>query len=242
MNYTESMWNGFRRIDFTFEDREAILVFPNEENKTSKWMLKTEYFGAFPSLEIDMIKEGYHLAYIKNRTRLATEDDMLLKRKFADFLHEEFGLYRKCVCIGMSYGGYHAVAFASRFPSYVSLLYLDAPLLSFFGITDGFADEENFHLEQMRAFGYTSMSQLYVDSDQPIHRLKVLTDNMLPVALVYGDADHVVDYRKNSVVVFDYYNLKGAPIGIWCKPGCDHHPHGPVDNAEVIDFIKKHEL
>ena len=28
MNYIETIWNGFRRLDFTFEGREAILVCP----------------------------------------------------------------------------------------------------------------------------------------------------------------------------------------------------------------------
>ena len=54
---TRSEWNGFKRVDFKFQDREAILVFPNIENKTSKWMLKTEYFGAFPNLEIELLKK-----------------------------------------------------------------------------------------------------------------------------------------------------------------------------------------
>ncbi len=49
---TESLYNGYRRVDFIFEGRETLIVFPKEENKTNKWMLKTEYFDAFPELEI----------------------------------------------------------------------------------------------------------------------------------------------------------------------------------------------
>ncbi len=65
----EMLWNGFKRIDFKFEGREAILVFPQVPIKNKKWMIKTEYFGAFPHLEIEMIRRGWHLAYIKNITR-----------------------------------------------------------------------------------------------------------------------------------------------------------------------------
>ena len=43
----ESQWYGFKRIDFIFEGKEAILVFPNEPNKSKTWLLKTEYFDAF---------------------------------------------------------------------------------------------------------------------------------------------------------------------------------------------------
>ena len=31
---TETVWNGFRCIEFLFEGKEAILVFPKTENKT----------------------------------------------------------------------------------------------------------------------------------------------------------------------------------------------------------------
>ena len=39
MTYSE--WNGFKRLDFTFEDRNAILVFPkNEGFGTGHWACK----------------------------------------------------------------------------------------------------------------------------------------------------------------------------------------------------------
>ncbi|MBQ9116329.1 MAG: hypothetical protein IJY04_04850 [Clostridia bacterium] len=70
-----SEWNGYTRLDFIFQGREAILVFPKDAVKTRKWMLKTEYFGAFPQLEIDMLAAGYHLAYLKNLNRWGTDED-----------------------------------------------------------------------------------------------------------------------------------------------------------------------
>ncbi len=48
------IWNGFQRLDITFEGREAILVIPREENKTDKWLFKMEYWDAFPNLEIEL--------------------------------------------------------------------------------------------------------------------------------------------------------------------------------------------
>ena len=61
----ETMWNGFRRIDFVFEGMEAILVFPKEPNANKNWLLKTEYFDAFPAFEIEMLQRGWHLAYVR---------------------------------------------------------------------------------------------------------------------------------------------------------------------------------
>ena len=63
------MWNGFKSEEFKFENRDAIIVFPASENDASKLALKTEYWGAFPDIEINLLKNGFHLAFIKNKTR-----------------------------------------------------------------------------------------------------------------------------------------------------------------------------
>ena len=61
----ERLYNGFRRLDFTFEGREAVLVFPEQANENKNWLLKTEYFDAFPDLQIELVKMGYHLFHIQ---------------------------------------------------------------------------------------------------------------------------------------------------------------------------------
>ena len=50
---TETIWNGYKRIEFIFEGRTAIVVFPNEPNEKKNWLLKTEYFAAFQDLLCD---------------------------------------------------------------------------------------------------------------------------------------------------------------------------------------------
>ena len=238
MNYPE--YHGFRRFDFTFEGRDAVIVFPREEKKNGKWMLKTEYFDAFPELELAMLERGYHLAYLKNNNRWGTDDDATAKRNFAEYLAKEYGLSRRCVCIGMSCGGWEAVAFAALYPSYVSLLYLDAPLLSFFGLCEPYFT--NWIDEHKLARGYKTAGERLVDNTLPIHRLGVLTDNRLPVALVYGGADKTVDPKLNAEAVIDWYTLHKAPIKVWYKPDCEHHPHVAVDLEEVMDYIAENEL
>ncbi len=127
---TESIWNGFKRMDFVFEGREAILVFPDKANKNKNWLFKTEYFGAFPNFEIEMVKRGWHLAFIKNTTRWCLDEDIDLKKRFCEYLSEEYGLYKKCVPVGMSCGGLIGSKFAAKYPDWVSALYLDAPVLN----------------------------------------------------------------------------------------------------------------
>ena len=75
MHYKESNWNGFKRYDFILNERNAILIEPKEKNKNCGWLLKTEYFDAFPSFEIEMLKRGWFVAYISNITRWHKPED-----------------------------------------------------------------------------------------------------------------------------------------------------------------------
>ena len=82
MEYTEDLYHGYKRIQFTFEGRDAILVFPKEADPQGRWLLKTEYFDAFPEFELEMVKRGFHLAFVKNITRWhkseSDDDDLAL--------------------------------------------------------------------------------------------------------------------------------------------------------------------
>lgn len=236
---TGSTWNGFKRIDFLFEGREASLVFPNRENEDKNWLLKTEYFYAFPNFEIEMLDRGWHLAYIKNITRWCLDEDLDLKRRFADFLSAEYGLYQKCVPVGMSCGGLIAVKFAAKYPEYVSALYLDAPVMNFLSCPAGLGKAgDDMMPEFTRATGM-DLSQLICYREHPIDKMHLLLEHDIPIVLIYGDSDDVVPYEENGAILEKYYREKGGVIVAIGKENCGHHPHGLTDNTPIIEFVEK---
>jgi len=242
MEITKSLWNDLQRLDFKFEDREAILILPDEDKKCGKWLLKTEYFGAFPNFEIEMVKRGWCVAYIKNITRWCLDEDLDLKARFADFLSKEFGLYKKCVPVGMSCGGLIGTKFAAKYPEYVSCLYLDAPVLNLLSCPAGLGEanhEYDFMSEFYNATGIT-LSQLLSYREHPIDKMPILLENNIPIMLVAGDSDPVVPYHENGAVLEKFYKENGGTIEVIIKPGCEHHPHGLDDNTPIIDFVLAH--
>lgn len=241
METTKSLYNGFERLDFKFEDREAILVLPEEGKKCGKWLLKTEYFTAFPNFELEMVKRGWCLAYIKNITRWCLDEDLDLKARFADFLSKEFGLYKKCVPVGMSCGGLIGSKFAAKYPEYVSCLYLDAPVLNLLSCPAGLGvanHEHDFMTEYYNATGMT-LSQLLSYREHPIDKMHILLENNIPIMLVVGDSDPVVPYHENGAVLEKFYKENGGTIEVIIKPGCEHHPHGLEDPTPIIEFIEE---
>lgn len=239
---TESIWNGYRRIDFLFEDREAILVFPQEANANKNWLLKTEYFDAFPEFELEMLKRGWHLAFIRNRTRWCLDEDLDLKKRFATYLAKEYGLYQKCVPVGMSCGGMFGSKFAAKYPECVSALYLDAPVMNLLSCPAGLGiAKTNYWDEFTKATGKT-MSELICYREHPIDKMHLLLENNIPIFLVYGICDDVVPYVENGAILEKYYRENGGTIIAVGKEGCGHHPHGLTDNTPLIEFAEKYCL
>lgn len=237
---SETLWNGFKRIDFTFEGRPAIFVFPKEANESKNWLFKTEYFDAFPEFEIEMLKRGWHLAYIKNITRWCLEEDIDLKKRFCEFLILEYGLYEKCIPVGMSCGGMFACKFAAKYPECVSALYLDAPVMNLLSCPAGLgrADDKMFP-EFMQATGM-GLTQLISYRDHPIDKMHLLLKENIPVLLVYGDADEIVPYDENGALLEKYYRENGGEVIAIGKRGGGHHPHGLADNTPIIEFVEKY--
>ena len=84
---TETIWrNEFRQIEFEFEGRYATLVFPPEGTENKHWMLKTEYFGAFPDTEVKLLEKGYQGPWLYEISLMPNPKTMERRKlEFTDF-------------------------------------------------------------------------------------------------------------------------------------------------------------
>lgn len=236
MEVSESRWNGFKRIDFTFDGRNAIVVFADNPVEGNKWMMKTEYFGAFPNFEIEMLKRGYHLAYVANRTRWVADDDIPAKAKFADYLTEQYNFNNRCFPVGMSCGGMQAIYLAAAYPEKVAAMYLDAPVCNLLSCPFGVGRTNTMADEFVKA-RQMSLSEMLNYRNHPIDHVKEIAESRVPTLLVAGDSDTVVPYDENGKVFAERVRALGGNITEIVKPGCDHHPHGFDDPQPIVDFI-----
>ncbi len=240
MNRTR--WNGYDRIDFDFEGKRAILVFPKSPNSGKNWLLKTEYFDAFPNFEIEMLKRGWHLAFIENTTRWCLDRDLDLKKRFVTHLSKELGLGPKCVPVGMSCGGLIGSKFAAIYPECVSALYLDAPVMNLLSCPAGLGKGDGAMMKEFVDATGITLSELISYREHPIDKMDALLQSQIPIIMVYGGDDNIVPYDENGAILEKYYRDNGGVIVAIGKENCGHHPHGLDDPTPIIEFVEKYSV
>lgn len=229
------LWNGLKMERFTFEKRDALVVFPEEGTANGRLILKSEYWDAFPATEIELVKKGFHLCFINNVNRWGTDDMLDTQARFVRYVAEEYGLEQKVVPVGMSCGGLIGIKFAAKYPELVSCLYIDAPLLDY--RTNGNPPSVR---ELLKVLGFADISELDNYFEMPIHKIPTLVANKTPIIMVVGGSDVIVPFEVNGALLEKAYRAAGIEIEVYCKPGCGHHPHGLEDCKPVLDFIMTH--
>ena len=227
------------RENVKLNGREVIICHPDKPN--GKWALKTEYFDAFPDVQNILLNMGYYIAYIKNKTRWCHPLDTDARAELAKYMHERFGVSKKCVIIGMSCGGMQGIYFASKYPELVSCMYLDAPVVNLLSCPAGLGNGASLFDEFYSHTGI-SFSDLLAYRNHPLDHLPNLVKHNIPIILVSGDSDTVVPYDENGKYINDIYNKNNCIIKTIIKKDGDHHPHSLSDNAPVIDFILKYDV
>ena len=58
----EGKWRGYQYRKLQFENREAIIVYPEEGTTNGYLAVKTEYWEAFPeAIELPLLENGFYL-------------------------------------------------------------------------------------------------------------------------------------------------------------------------------------
>lgn len=234
-------WYGHDMEMLTFEGMPGMVVFPEKAN--GLLAIKTEYWNAFPeAIELEMVKQGFHLCYIRNKNRWGLQEDVDRKGRFIRHIAEKYNLSEKAVPVGMSCGGMFAIKMACTYPELISCLYLDAPLIQHMSINRMNASDEELLKEEiareiMDALDLKTADAFRSYDKMPIHMMDKLLAARIPAVLVLGAADTVLPYMENGMLLKKYYDEAGIPIRTYVKPNCDHHPHGWDDPVTVLRDI-----
>lgn len=240
---------GFDRIRFEFEGCMAWVVEPAKPAEKSPWVWCMEWPTAFQNRTgvKELLSAGYRWvafnpAFGWNKKPVAgnQNDDMVAKRnRFQKFLVSELGLEERCCLVGMSWGGFYSVRYASIHPESVKAIYLDAPLLDFSTLSSF----KGKTCEQLKAF-YPQVTKDYVGADDPLQpvspaRAEAIAKAKIPVLLIYGAKDTVVPAESNCLRFAEAFEKSGGHLRLWRDNLRGHHPHGlePGEGTVFVNFF-----
>jgi alpha-beta hydrolase superfamily lysophospholipase len=238
-----SDWNGFDRYDFRVGDHPVLVVAPRNPAPGRPWVWHGEFFGHRPQPDIELLKAGFHVAYMSVPDLLGAPAAVEHWNAFYRVLTEKHGLSRRPALVGLSRGGLYCYNWAIANPDSVACIYGDAPVCDFKswpgGKGAGKGSPRDWHLV-LDVYGFADEDEAMRYEGNPVDNLKPLAAAKVPVLHVYGDSDDVVPWEENTGVIADRYRALGGQVTLIGKPGVGHHPHGLEDSTPIVDFIIRH--
>jgi pimeloyl-ACP methyl ester carboxylesterase len=104
--------------------RRCVVVAPKKPAPGNPWSWRGCYWDHQPQTEVELLRRGFHVAYISANTNLKPGKEW---EAWYDFLTQKHGLSRKPAFVGMSRGGEYAYTWGTTHPDKVSCIYADNP-------------------------------------------------------------------------------------------------------------------
>lgn len=239
-----SDWKGYRRHDFFFKGREALLIEPECKAPGNPWVWRAEFFDDFSMADMALLEKGWALVYYRISDLFGCPESVGMMHEFQLFMQSDFSLAAKTVLFGFSRGGLYAFNYAAAYPCRVSVLYLDAPVLDIRSWPGGKGKGTGSPREWANCLKiYNLDEQSACDfRGNPLDKSAAVAEAGIPVILVAGDADEGVPYDENGALLAACFAVHGGTMKTILKPGIGHHPHSLENPREIVDFILKHNL
>ena len=240
---------GFLRTKFTMDGCEAWVVEPETPAADGRWVWCMEWPTAFQDRVgvKALLTAGYRWVTFNPASKTVyagnQNDEMIAKRRaFQRFLVEGLGYAPKCGLIGMSWGGYYSVRYASTHPECVCAAYLDAPLLDFSTLR-GFKDADSATRKRIMAY-YPFATADYDGANDPfqsVNRAEPIAKAGIPLLILYGGVDVVVPPESNCMKFAVAFEKAGGDLMIERRGRYGHHPHGvePNEVQRLVNFFDR---
>ena len=237
-----SNWHGFVREDFVFGGRDCIIVSPDEPLPGAPYVWRTEFFDAFAQCDLELVRQGFHLVYIRLSDMYGCPEAVRGMKAFYDYLKAERGFGAKPILLGFSRGGLYAANFALEHGDCTGALYLDAPVLdcAVWPCDVGGALPRDYAREReecLRCYGADMVTIARTPEARPVLRGAELAARGIPVAIVAGAVDDVVPWPLNGRIFARDFVAAGGALFLQIKPGCGHHPHSLEDVRALCGFL-----
>jgi predicted esterase len=222
---------GGERTRFSFDGYEAWVVEPTAKAAEGRpWTWTMQWAGAYvPRTPVSkLLSRGWHHVTIMTFDHKMDETGLEVSRRFQQYLVDKLNFNAKARLIGMSWGGFFSVRYASTYPQNVKSIYLDAPLLTFGKFSAPSPWKENPPKD----------GKWTEDPRMPLNRAGMIANAKIPVLLLYGGHDLIVNPKENCLEFIEKFKAAGGDLTVNARAAYGHHPHGvELDDWSIAKFF-----
>ena len=237
---TKSAYHGFDRYDFVVDDQKCLVVTPKSAAPGNPWIWRAEFFDHRPEIDLALVNKGFHLVYMNVGNTFGCPNAMKHFDEFYKLLTEQHGLSKKPVLEGLSRGGLYVYNWGAAHPDQVGLILGDNPVLDFKSWPGGKGKGPGSAGDWKKLiadYQFADEAAALAYDKNPIDNLAPLAKAKVPLLHICGDADEVVPYAENIIILKERYEKLGGKIHVIVKPGLKHHPHGLDDPTPAVEYI-----
>ncbi|MDF2922205.1 MAG: alpha/beta hydrolase fold [Paenibacillaceae bacterium] len=238
--------DGVRTDEFYLNGRECVVLRPETAAPGNPWVWRTEFLYAFNQADMALLKQGFHIAYIRLSHMYGCSYAVSQMKAFKTYLEQAYGLAAKAALFGFSRGGFYAMRYVAAYPEDAACVYLDAPVIRLTswpgGKEEGIGSPAEWQ-DCLAVYGYGEQDADKLE-DVSAEAVAALAGSGLPVLIVAGLADEVVPYPENGAVLVQALDgqRQGTPaekkVLVILRENVGHHPHSLEDPAPIVEFVK----
>lgn len=243
-----TLWKGFEKVEFTFQDRNAWYVKPKKATEGNPWVWRAHFPTWHTDMDSILLSRGFHIAYINTNDMFGHPKAMQVWDGFYDYLVAEKHFARKVALEGVSRGGLYVYGWAKRNPDKVSCIYAEAPVCDPKSWPGGKGKGKGSPKDWeawLKIFGMTE-EQATAFNDIPLNDLAGLASFKVPIIHIVGLKDEHAPVAENTDLLVKNYLALGGPVSVYPmtrgEQTLEGH-HFPIEHPEFFaNFIEENSV
>jgi sialidase-1 len=243
-----TVWKGFDKVEFPFQNTQAWYVKPKQALPGNPWVWRAHFPTWHTEMDSILLTRGFHIAYVNTNDLFAHPKAMQVWDAFYDHLVHEKNFAPKVALEGVSRGGLYVYGWAKRNPDKVSCIYAEAPVCDPKSWPGGKGSGKGSPKDWV---SWLELNKLTEESaktfdDIPLNDLTGLASFKVPILHVIGLNDKIVPSTENSDILVQNYLKLGGPISVYPMTRGDQTLEGhhfPIeDPVKFADFIYRNSV
>ena len=163
------------------------------------WVWRTSFPDYHAEVDLELLRNGYHVAHIDCLNMLGSEPALDVMDKFYEQVRQQWGLSGKPALEGVSRGGLHAYRYAARHPERIACIYADTPVMDFKSWPRKWPGSKGDWDLILKHYGFADEQAAIDYKGNPVDQLEPLAKAKIPLRHVISLSDKVVPPEENTL-------------------------------------------